>query len=74
MLDTIDEQFCSVPVWGLVDLYRKLLPEWKDPSGFSLTIEPEEILHAAGIPQDEITRMIEDARELERPSALGLRS
>jgi len=53
VLDETHETFGSMDRWALVR-YTHTLPEWRDPQGSSLAIDPVEILRAEGISAEEI--------------------
>ena len=57
------ERFGRMSRWALRD-YTHTLPEWVDPHGSSLPIEPETILRAHGKSSEEIERRVEDAEEM----------
>ena len=63
VLDAIDEQFGQMNIWKLRD-YTHTLPEWRDPRGSSLRIDPAEILRAADKSEKEIERISREAEEL----------
>lgn len=63
VLAEIYEKFGQMNRWRLRD-FTHTLPEWVDPRGSSLPIEPETILRAHGKSSTEIERMIEDAEEV----------
>jgi uncharacterized phage-associated protein len=63
LLDEIDERFGSWDKWTLVK-YTHRLPEWRDPNGSSFPIDPSEILRAENRPEEDISRISEDADEL----------
>jgi uncharacterized phage-associated protein len=60
ILDEIDEEFGLIDKWSLVDLTHRL-PEWRDPHGSSLPIDPAEILRAEGRSPQEIYRIAQNA-------------
>lgn len=63
VLEAIDEQYGRLNKWVLRDISHNL-PEWEDPHGSSLPIEPAEILRAADHPSSEIERIAAEAEEL----------
>ena len=63
VLDEVDARYGSLGKWALRDLTHEL-PEWEDPHGSSLPIDPTTILQAAGHPPDEIERIASEAEEL----------
>jgi uncharacterized phage-associated protein len=58
LLDKLYTQYGHLDQWRLAELTHTL-PEWEDPHGSALSIEPETILHAAGIDNAGIRRIIE---------------
>lgn len=64
LLDEVDGRYGGMDRWDLVQLLHRTLPEWKDPGVSSSRIEPEEILRAESVPEEEIARMAEDAKDL----------
>lgn len=71
VLDAVDEQHGHLDRWALV-AYCHTLPEWKDPEGSSITIDPEDILRTADVPEDEIRQIAAGAKELEHLARFGL--
>lgn len=60
VLDDIYERYGKMNKWALRDLTHTL-PEWVDPNGSSLPIQPEDILRAEGRPSEEIEKIVSDA-------------
>ena len=60
ILDEIDEEYGRVDKWSLVELTHRL-PEWHDPRGSSLPIDPAEILREEGRSEEEIRRLAQNA-------------
>jgi uncharacterized phage-associated protein len=60
MLQRIYRRFGRMDRFALVDLTHDL-PEWQDPHGSSIPIEPEVILRAAGKTEAEIEAMTAEA-------------
>jgi uncharacterized phage-associated protein len=60
VLDEIDEEYGRVDKWSLVELTHRL-PEWHDPRGSSLPIDPAEILREEGRSEEEIRRLAQNA-------------
>jgi uncharacterized phage-associated protein len=73
VLDEIDASYGRLSKWALVD-FCHTLPEWQDPQGSSLSIEPEDILRSAELAEAEIRRIAEDAHELAYLARFGLTS
>jgi len=71
LLDATDTQYGQLSKWALVDLCHSL-PEWKDPEGSSITIDPADILRVADIPEEEILEMARAAREHAHLAEFGL--
>jgi len=63
LLDEIDDRLGHLNKWALRALSHEL-PEWEDPHGSSVPIDPAEILRAEGRSSREIERIAEDAEEL----------
>lgn len=62
ILDEIDAQYGRMNKWSLVDWTHEL-PEWQDPRGSSLPIDPADILRAEGRSEWDIQRIAEMAAE-----------
>lgn len=76
ILDEIDAVFGKMNKWSLVDWTHEL-PEWQDPRGSSLPIDPADILRAEGRSEVDIQRIAQKAAEAllqEKLSRLDLRS
>jgi uncharacterized phage-associated protein len=63
LLKQVHDRFGSMDKWALRDLTHTL-PEWVDPRGSSVPIDPESILRAAGKSPEQIEKMSADAEEL----------
>ncbi|MBI3089168.1 MAG: SocA family protein [Candidatus Tectomicrobia bacterium] len=63
VLQLIYNQYGSLDKWLLRDVTHTL-PEWEDPHGSSMPIDPADILRAAGKSPKEIERIVADAEEL----------
>lgn len=64
LLKEVDEKYGHMEKWSLVRLLHNTLPEWKDPGSSSVRIEPEDILRAESVPEQEIARMAREAKDL----------
>jgi uncharacterized phage-associated protein len=76
ILDKINATFGRMNKWSLVDWTHEL-PEWQDPRGSSLPIDPADILRAEGRSEADIQRIAEGAAEAmlqEKLSRLDIRS
>jgi uncharacterized phage-associated protein len=62
VLNQTYEQLGHLTKWQLRDLSHKL-PEWRDPQGSMIPIDPAEILRIEGRPDDVIERSARDAVE-----------
>lgn len=62
VLESIYTQFGRMDKWSLVS-YTHTLPEWSNPEGSSLVIEPDTILRNAGRSDAEIREITEAAEE-----------
>lgn len=62
ILEGIYRKYGHLTQWQLRDLSHRL-PEWQDPQGSMIPIDPAEILRAAGHPPEEIERIAEEANE-----------
>jgi len=62
ILDEIDARYGNVDKWSLVDLTHRL-PEWRDPRGSSLPIDPADILRAASQPEEQVAHVAKAAAE-----------
>jgi uncharacterized phage-associated protein len=63
LLNQINERYGHLNWWQLRQLTHEL-PEWRDPQGSSMQIEPAEILRAEGKSPEEIERLTQEAEEL----------
>ena len=63
VLDEIDAEFGPLGKWVLRDVTHEL-PEWVDPNGSSLPIEPQTILRQAGRSSEEIHQLTSDAEDV----------
>ncbi len=63
VLKNIYKKFGKMDKWRLRDLTHTL-PEWKDPEGSSIPIDPEVILESVGKSAADISRIKSEAREL----------
>jgi uncharacterized phage-associated protein len=62
ILETVDTTFGRMNKWSLVDWTHEL-PEWHDPQGSSLPIDPAEILRAEGRSERDIQRIARNAMQ-----------
>jgi uncharacterized phage-associated protein len=62
ILDEIDRRWGGLDKWALVKLTHDL-PEWVDPQGSSMPIDPADILRHLSVPDSEILRVAQDAEE-----------
>ena len=53
VLDGVYDEFGALGPWDLVR-HTHTLPEWRDPSGTSIAIDPCEIMRAEGMSEEEI--------------------
>ncbi len=63
VLQEIYKKYGSMDKWDLVELMHTL-PEWEDPKGSSLTIDPQNILRLEGISPEKIEQFISHAEEI----------
>lgn len=61
VLDAVYDEFGAKTAWNLV-AYTHSLPEWRNPNGSSIPIDPREIMRAEGLSEDEISSV---ARQLD---------
>ena len=61
LLDQVYDKYGKMNKWALRD-FTHTLPEWVDPDGSSLPIQPERILLAAGFSDEEIASVADDAK------------
>lgn len=64
VLKETHQAFGGIGKWDLVKYCHKMLPEWRDPKGSSLLIEPADILRSEDRGEDEIRRVAGEAEEL----------
>ena len=62
-LTQTDDVFGKMDKWDLVKYLHDNLPEWQDPNGSSIGIDPARILAKAGVPKHEIERLERAAAE-----------
>jgi len=75
ILDEIDAMYGKVDKWSLAELTHEL-PEWRDPCGSSLPIDPADILRAESRCEQEIQHIAENAEQallLDKIGRLDLR-
>ncbi len=63
VLQEIYKKYEAMDKWDLVDLMHTL-PEWEDPKGSSLPIDPQNILRLEGIAPEKIEQFISHAEEV----------
>lgn len=63
MLDAVFERYGEVDRWALVELTHEL-PEWTDPEGSSILIDPADILRHVGKSEEEVAAMVEEAEHM----------
>lgn len=63
ILNEIYTKYGSMDKWGLVELMHTL-PEWEDPRGSSIPIDPQNILRLEGVSPEKIERFISHAEEI----------
>lgn len=62
VLEQIDDQFGKMNRWDLVRLTHDL-PEWEDPRGSSLPIDPTKVLRESAVSEEQIRAINEEAEE-----------
>jgi uncharacterized phage-associated protein len=65
ILDQIYEKFRDFSVWDMVHYVHMNCPEWKDPEGTSIPIQPNEILESVGKSSEEIDWILAETRAFE---------
>jgi uncharacterized phage-associated protein len=70
ILGELYQQFGNMGKWDLVE-YTHRLPEWRDPQGSSLQIDPIEILRAEGQGEETIAEAVSQAKDALFFSKLG---
>jgi uncharacterized phage-associated protein len=60
VLRTVFDEYGHVDRWALIEMVHEL-PEWDDPQGSSLPINPETVLRAAGKTDQQIAALNEEA-------------
>jgi hypothetical protein len=76
VLDDVDAAYGKVDKWSLAELGCEL-PEWRDPQGSCLPIDPADILRAESRCEQEIQHVAEDAEQallIDRIGRLDLRA
>lgn len=64
LLADVHEKFGAIDRWDLVKMLHTILPEWTDPDGSAIRIDPADILRAESRSEDEIERVRQDAQDL----------
>ena len=62
-LDAVLDEFGALDRWALVD-YTHTLPEWTDPAGSAVDIDPRVILRDAGFTEDAIAAVESDVADV----------
>ena len=65
ILDKIYEQFKDTDYRGMIKHCHDFCPEWKNPHGSSIPIEPEEILQSIGKSSEEIDWILAETQAFE---------
>jgi len=63
-LNSIYDEFGSMSEFDLVEWTHKNLPEWSDPKGSSRPIPTRDVLYAADLPSDVVSKKEQDLYEL----------
>lgn len=63
ILDEVDEKFGSLHRWELRNLTHAL-PEWQDPRGSSVEIDPAVVLRAEGVSEEDIKEFTAQAEAI----------
>lgn len=63
ILDEVDEKFGSLHRWELRNLTHAL-PEWQDPRGSSVEIDPAVVLRAEGVSEEDIKEFAAQAEAI----------
>jgi uncharacterized phage-associated protein len=69
LIDEVFQKYGHLPRWKLVDLTHEL-PEWTDPHGSSLPIEPADILRNEGWSEEAIAELEAEWEELAHAQTL----
>lgn len=69
LIDEVFARYGHLPRWKLVELTHEL-PEWTDPQGSSLPIEPADILRGEGYSEEEIAGLQAEWDEVAYAQAL----
>jgi uncharacterized phage-associated protein len=64
LLESVFNGFGKLDPFALADLTHKICPEWRDPQGSSLPIEPVEIMKAQGATPEEIQHAERESMDL----------
>jgi uncharacterized phage-associated protein len=62
LIDRVLAEYGHLPQWELVELTHKL-PEWENPNGSALSIDPAVILRSEGYTEEEIEAVMGDWAE-----------
>jgi uncharacterized phage-associated protein len=62
VLENVNAEFGDMDKWDLVEFIHTL-PEWENPDGSSIPIEPEKIMRLMGLSDDEIEHRVNDAED-----------
>ncbi len=68
ILKALFEELGHMDKWALVELTHEL-PEWRDPGGSMIPIEPADILRLQGLPPEEIEAKIAEAEYMYQVAA-----
>ena len=64
ILDGLLEKYKNMDAFVLADLTHEICPEWNDPQGSVLPINPEDILRAEGKSEADIEQIGKEAQDL----------
>lgn len=64
LLQTTFERFRKMDQFALADLTHKICPEWHDPDGSSIPIEPADVMRAGGATPEDIQEAERESMEL----------
>ena len=65
ILDQIHSQFKDYDVWEMINYVHNNCPEWKNPEGSAIAIQPQEILESIGKSTEEIDWILTETQAFE---------
>lgn len=70
ILDKIDSEWHSFDQFQIRDWMHANLPEWEDPNGSSILIQPEAIFRAVGIDDNDVKQILAEEKQYQKEEEL----